>query len=137
MRRLWGSATILAAGLLVAACGSSATPSPSGAASPSAAASGATGTCTVAAADAPVAATVTIRDFAYSPSTVTIKAGEVVAWSNMDSASHTASTPDGGCDTKAIPKGATVGLVFPTAGTYTYHCNIHATMPTATVEVTQ
>jgi plastocyanin len=123
--------------LLVAACGGSASPASSSGASPSAAASAGGGDCSTATADTVAAATVTIRDFAYAPTTVTIKAGEAVAWTNMDTASHTATTTDGGCDTKSIAKGETVALVFPTAGTYTYHCAIHATMPSATVEVTQ
>jgi plastocyanin len=83
------------------------------------------------------AATVAIRDFAFDPATVTIKAGEAVAWTNEDSSSHTATTPDRGCDTGSISRGETVALVFPAAGTYTYTCTIHASMPDATVEVTE
>jgi plastocyanin len=133
----------LAVALLAAACGGSASPEPSGQASalPSGGASPASSAETAACQPAPEgtvpAATVTIRDFAYSPTPVTIKAGQAVAWTNEDTSTHTATTNDGGCDTKSIPKGATVALIFPKAGTYEYHCAIHATMPTAVVEVTE
>lgn len=131
MRSLRFGVLVAAAALAVAACGSSG--SSSSAPSASAAAGGA---CTQAAAGTTAAATVTIRDFAFDPGSVTIKAGETVAWTNQDSATHTATTLDGGCDTSSIAKGATVALTFPAAGTYTYHCKIHATMPQATVVVT-
>lgn len=135
-------ALLLAAALLAAACGGSASPTPSGNASadPSGEASPASSAGAAACQPAPQgtvpAATVTIRDFAYSPATVTVKAGDAVAWTNADASTHTATTTDGGCDTKSIAKGATVSLVFPEPGTYEYHCAIHATMPTAIVEVT-
>jgi plastocyanin len=133
----------LAVTLLGAACGGSSTPSPAGQASVvpsgevSPAASTGAAACQPAAEGTVPAATVTIRDFAYSPATVTIKSGEAVAWTNEDTSTHTATTLDGSCDTKSIPKGGTVALVFPKAGTYEYHCAIHATMPTAVVEVTE
>ncbi len=139
MRSLSVPALLIAAALAVSACGSSSSPTPSsgGSAAPSAAPSAAAAACETAPAGATAAATVTIRGFKFDPATVTIKAGEAVAWTNEDSASHTATSLDGGCDTNPISKGATVALVFPKAGTYQYHCKIHATMPTATIEVTE
>jgi plastocyanin len=82
------------------------------------------------------AATVTIEGFAYSPTTVSIRAGEAVAWTNADDAPHTATSTTGGCDTRSIAKGQTVALQFDTAGTYAYRCTIHPSMSQATVEVT-
>lgn len=134
MRQLGIAVSIATVALVLGACGSSGSPAPSGGGASAGAPSGAT--CTVAADATTAASTVTIRDFAFGPASVTIKAGQAIAWTNADSASHTATTLDGGCDTGTLPKGATVALVFPTAGTYTYHCKIHASMAEATVQVT-
>jgi plastocyanin len=134
------AAVIAACVLTIAACGSSATPGGS-ASNASAAASGgepgasAAGACTLAT-DGTPAATVSIRDFTFDPPSVTVKAGEAVAWTNFDSSTHDVATLDGSCDTGRITRGSTIALVFPTAGTYTYHCTIHASMPDATVVVT-
>jgi plastocyanin len=134
------AAVIAACVLTIAACGSSATPAGSASsASPGAGngspAGSAGGACPVAT-DGTAVATVSIRDFAFDPPSVTVKAGEAVAWTNFDAATHDVATLDGSCDTGRITRGSTIALVFPTAGTYTYHCTIHASMPEATVVVT-
>jgi plastocyanin len=114
----------------LAACGGGSTPAPAStpAVTPStatsSAAGGATG-CATAAAGASAATTVTIKDFKYSATSVQAKVGDVVAWTNQDSAPHTATMDDGACDTGQIANGATAMLVFRTAGTYTYHCAVH------------
>lgn len=136
MPRLRVPGLLIAAVLAIAACGGSASPAPSAGASVAPTTS-TPGACAVAPEGTTPAATVTIRDFRYDPGSVTIKAGETVAWTNEDTASHTATTLDGACDTGSISKGGTVALVFPEAGTYTYHCTIHASMPNATIEVTE
>ncbi len=113
-----GLALIVA--LAVAACGGAASQAPSkGPAAPSATA------CEQAAADAEFGAAVTIRDFAVSPDPVSIRVGEAIAWTNQDSAPHTATMEDGSCATSSISQGSTAKLTFSTAGTYTYKCAIH------------
>lgn len=102
-------------------------------ASPPAAAGG----CTAGTAPATVA--LSIRDFAFSPRTVTVKAGDVLGWTNDDSAAHTATLDDGTCDTGRIGGGSAGGLAFvfsaAAAGrTFSYHCAIHPRM-TATIVV--
>lgn len=102
-------------------------------ASPPAAAGG----CTAGTAPATVA--LSIRDFAFSPRTVTVKAGDVLGWTNDDSAAHTATLDDGTCDTGRIGGGSAGGLAFvfsvEAAGrTFSYHCAIHPRM-TATIVV--
>ncbi len=125
--------TILALTAL-AGCGSAATPTPasSSAASPTSAASAPGGAsaptgaaCAPAAADAVPAVSATIKNFAYSPQPIQAKVGDVVTWTNNDSAPHTATLEDGSCTTDTIAKGATGSLVFNVAGTYTYKCMIH------------
>ena len=73
------------------------------------------------------ATTVTIKDFKFAPEPVQAKVGDVIAWTNSDTATHSATLDNGACDTKPIPVGATAMLVFTAPGTYTYHCSIHPT----------
>jgi plastocyanin len=82
------------------------------------------------------AVTVNIHDFAFGPAEVTATVGQTIGWTNEDSAAHTATTDDGGCDTGAIAQDATAGLVFDAAGTYAYHCKIHPNM-TGTITITE
>ncbi|MFI5225180.1 MAG: cupredoxin domain-containing protein [Candidatus Limnocylindrales bacterium] len=78
---------------------------------------------------------VTIADFAFSPSTITIAAGSTVTWTNNDTTAHTVTLDDGSATSDDIAAGSTFQHTFTTAGTFTYHCKIHPTM-TATVVVT-
>jgi len=85
------------------------------------------GACAVAAAGATATVTVQIKDFKFSPQPVQAKVGDVVGWTNGDSANHSATMDDGSCGTDALSQGATGLLVFNKAGTYTYHCKVHPT----------
>ena len=84
--------------------------------------------------------TVTIRNGVYSPSPVMVKVGQTLNWLNSDGIAHTATDP-GVFDTGSIaPTSAHSdngdGVTFNTAGTYNYHCTLHAN-ETASVIVTQ
>jgi plastocyanin len=77
----------------------------------------------------------TIADFAFSPATITAKVGDVISWTNNDSAAHTATVKsDTTCTTQNLASGASGGIVFNTAGSYDYFCKIHPTM-TGKIEV--
>jgi plastocyanin len=78
--------------------------------------------------------TVTIQDFTFGPATLEITAGTTVTFTNMDSASHTATADDGSWDTGTIDGGASATLTFDTPGTYTYKCAFHPNM-TGTIVV--
>lgn len=80
--------------------------------------------------------TVVIRNFAYGPKTVTIKAGQSVTWTNEDAIAHTATSDEGTWDTGNIARGESKSVVFANPGTYTYHCTPHTFM-TASVVVTE
>jgi plastocyanin len=71
---------------------------------------------------------VTIENFAFDPADLTVSVGDTVTWSNNDSAAHTATADGGSFDTGTIAGGGAKGVTFSTAGTFTYHCRIHATM---------
>src|SRR5688572_8592942 len=72
--------------------------------------------------------TVAAADFAFTPKTITVKAGEDVTWKNADDYDHTVKADDGSFDSAEIKPGATFARTFPAAGTYTYYCNIHNSM---------
>jgi plastocyanin len=136
-RRLVLLPLLVVAAFAVAACGSSASNAPSTAASAPAASSGggAGAACASAEAGATAAATVEIVDFSYSPDPVAASVGDVIGWTNGDSAQHTATLDDGTCDTGNLSQGATGLLVFNEPGTYPYHCNIHPTQMKGKIEV--
>lgn len=73
-------------------------------------------------------ANVSITNFAFTPSTVTIKVGDTVMWTNNDTVPHTISEDNGAWDSGNIDKDATFKHTFTTAGAYTYHCKIHPYM---------
>jgi len=79
-------------------------------------------------------AAVSIVDFAFQPNSSMVVAGGTVTWTNTGQAPHTVTADDGSFDSGTLSPGATFSQTFPTAGTFTYHCNIHPQM-TATVIV--
>src|SRR5438105_13999614 len=46
-----------------------------------------------------------IKDFAFSPATLTVKVGDTVTWTNQDSAPHSATADDSSFDTGVLSKG--------------------------------
>jgi plastocyanin len=87
----------------------------------------------------PVAASsVTIQDFAFSPSAITVKKGATVTWTNKDSAAHTVTETDSQDGPKSgdLESGKSYSFTFNTVGTFHYHCSIHPSM-TGTVTVTE
>lgn len=73
-----------------------------------------------------------IKNFTFSPQTVTIKSGTTVTWTNQDSVAHTVIS-DSFASNNLNP-GDTFQFTFNTPGTYNYHCSIHPSM-TGTVIV--
>jgi plastocyanin len=90
---------------------------------------GAEATATDAPAAAPAGgeAAITISGFAFSGVTE-VAAGTTVTISNEDSAPHTVSADDGSFDTGNIAPGESATITLSTAGTFAYHCNVHASM---------
>ncbi len=71
---------------------------------------------------------VTIANFAFSPDTLTVKAGTTVKWTNKDSTAHTVTADDGSFDSGTLNPGMTFSFTFKQAGTVSYHCTIHPNM---------
>ncbi len=81
---------------------------------------------------------VQIQNFAFSPATLTVKAGTTVTWTNNDGTQHTV-TPDAGAPagfgSGGLSPGTSYSFTFTGPGTYPYHCSIHQSMK-GTVVVT-
>lgn len=73
-------------------------------------------------------ATIEIKDFAFSPADLTVRAGARVTWANRDAAPHDAVADGQGWKTEVLNKGASATVTFDTPGTYQYHCSIHPYM---------
>jgi len=129
------------------ACGSStksATPTPGMTMAPAATATKAPAATATKAPQATAAATstpstseqtaVTIKDFEFTPSAITIKVGDTVTWTNNGPSIHTVTADDGSFDSGDLSGGKTFSHTFQTAGTFAYHCSLHPFMK-ATVTV--
>ena len=76
---------------------------------------------------------VAVTDFAFTPSQLTITAGDKVVWTNTGAMGHNVNGTTATFPSNPESFGNSVGLnwtyefVFNTAGTYDYHCNPHST----------
>ncbi|MET3381243.1 MULTISPECIES: plastocyanin/azurin family copper-binding protein [Variovorax] len=77
---------------------------------------------------------VTIRNFAFEPAQITVKAGQRVSWQNDDGAPHGVVFKDGGTGIDLLLPGKTFARTFDKPGTYDYVCSVHPYM-TARVTV--
>jgi plastocyanin len=81
--------------------------------------------------------TVTIKDFTFTPSTLTVKAGTKVTFVNDDSTTHTATSQGSSTiNSGNLAKGQSYTVTLIKPGTYHYICSIHNYM-TGTVVVQQ
>src|SRR5512138_443392 len=75
--------------------------------------------------------TITIRNFAFSPSPQTVKAGTTVTWENRDGVSHAIASDAGAPEefrSGTLADGSSFTFTFANTGTYAYHCSIHPSM---------
>jgi plastocyanin len=75
--------------------------------------------------------TVAIKNFAFDPSSLTVKSGTAVKWTNQDGAPHTIVSDTGSpiaFSSDSLASGASYSFTFTQPGTYTYHCSIHPSM---------
>lgn len=78
---------------------------------------------------APAGDTIVIRNFAFSPGTLTVAPGATVTVRNEDQATHTVTANGKAFDTGDIPGGHTVTFKAPSKpGQYPYICQIHQYM---------
>jgi plastocyanin len=72
--------------------------------------------------------TVTIKNFAFDPSTLTVSVGTNVTWTNEDSVSHQVNGENGLFESSILSSGQSYTFRFLTPGTYNYTCSIHPSM---------
>jgi plastocyanin len=71
---------------------------------------------------------ITIKDFMFSPMTITVKAGGIVTWANSDDEPHTVVSDAGLFRSGAVDTGETFTFRFDRPGTYHFTCSIHPRM---------
>jgi plastocyanin len=77
---------------------------------------------------APGDQSITIKNFAFSPSPMNAKVGATITITNNDTTDHTVTDTGGTFDTGHIAPGTFKTIRLNTAGSYSYHCNIHQFM---------
>lgn len=87
-------------------------------------------------------ATVSMKNIAFDPKTLTVHAGTTVVWTNEESGavphtvtSGTPGAPSGMFDSGTLNPGQSFQFTFMTPGTVAYFCRIHGAMMTGVVNV--
>jgi plastocyanin len=70
---------------------------------------------------------VEMRDVAFAPARITVRAGDSVAWRNGDIVAHTATSEEGGFDVD-VPPGGDGSAVMVRPGRFAYTCRYHPNM---------
>jgi plastocyanin len=74
-------------------------------------------------------AEVTMKDIKFNPSTVNVKVGDTVTWTNDDTVDHDVTADDfKSGDAGGIKPGDTFEHTFDSAGTFKYVCTVHPGM---------
>ena len=114
MTRRLAAALVGCAVLLASACSSSSSPGGSS----SAGASTATGTT----------ASVSVKNFAFSPARLVVSKGATVTWAFQDSTQHNVTANNSAFKSTDQASGGTYAFTFNSTGSYDYICSIHPYM---------
>ncbi len=71
---------------------------------------------------------VNMASMSFGPTSLTVKVGATVTWTNNDSYTHTVTADDNGFNSGDMASGASFTHTFTVAGTYNYHCIYHSMM---------
>lgn len=72
---------------------------------------------------------VTIKNFAFSPTMITVKPGTKITWVNNDSAPHTVTADTGdSINSPTLSPGGTYSVILTKSGAVSYHCAFHSMM---------
>ena len=72
--------------------------------------------------------TIVIKDFQFSPATLTVPAGATVIWKNLDDEPHSVRGADAWLRSEALDQQETYHARFTSPGTYRYGCSLHPRM---------
>jgi plastocyanin len=80
---------------------------------------------------------VEIRNFQFSPTPITIQAGDSVRWTNRDGIGHTATKffDPSGWSTPLLERDQSAEVLFDQPGTYSYYCQPHGSSMTGVINV--
>lgn len=70
--------------------------------------------------------TITIQNFTFNPSTLTVKQGTKVTWTNQDSATHKIKSDT--FNSSDLNQGDKFEFTFNNKGSFDYSCSIHPSM---------
>ena len=80
--------------------------------------------------------TIVIKNFSFSPDSISVKPGVTITVENEDGVAHTLTSDSGAFSTGTLNGGSTTHFTAPTKpGSYPYRCTIHQFM-TGTLVVT-
>jgi plastocyanin len=71
---------------------------------------------------------VTIDNFSFGPTTITVPVGTTVIWTNRDDIPHTVVSDDKVFKSKVLDTDDKFSFTFTKAGTYPYFCSVHPKM---------
>jgi plastocyanin len=71
---------------------------------------------------------VVIKNFMFQPTTITVKAGATVIWTNGDGEPHTVVSDSGLFRSAALDTNDSYSFKFDKPGTYRFVCSIHPQM---------
>jgi plastocyanin len=116
---------ILVVPVLLAVSLSARSETPTATATAAAVASATTTAATTAAVDA---TTISIREFMFAPTAMTVPVGTTVRWKNLDGEPHTVRSVDATFASNALDQNDSFAFKFDKPGTYRYVCSIHPQM---------
>lgn len=73
-------------------------------------------------------ATVTVKNFSFSPADLTVPTGTKVTWRFEDAVQHNVTANNGTFKSPDLRKGQSYSYTFHKPGTYAYICTIHQYM---------
>lgn len=82
-----------------------------------------------------MAPVVNIMSFAFTPSSLSVRAGTRVTFTNRDAVTHTVTANGGLFNSGDLAPGRSFAFTFMGRGSFAYHCRIHPSM-TGTITVT-
>lgn len=68
---------------------------------------------------------VVIQQMTYSPSSINVKVGDSVTWTNRDDREHAITAEDGSFASAKIAPGESFSHTFTRPGSYPYGCKFH------------
>jgi plastocyanin len=75
------------------------------------------------------AGSITINNFAFTPKSIRVRAGQRVSWLNHDDEAHRIVSAQGSfAPSPVLDSKATYAVTLAAKGTYPYFCSLHPTM---------